>query len=111
DVRSVIHQPEFDPRSAAECFRINAPDATTIVVLSKVFAEVAREAPGLDFEVTSTTAGRFEGMSSGDIDFAIDAFPKLPRHFQRHRLIWDRLVCVCRRGHPASSGKLSAEAY
>lgn len=111
DVRSVIHQPEFEPASVDGCFRINAPDATTIVVLSRVFAEVAREAPGLDFEVTSTTAGRIEAMSSGELDFAIDAFPRLPSHFERRRLIWDRLVCVCRRGHPAAAKGLSSAAY
>src|SRR5690606_7251054 len=45
----LIHDAEFDPATVDEKFRINAPDATTIVVLSKVFSKISREAPNLDF--------------------------------------------------------------
>jgi DNA-binding transcriptional LysR family regulator len=107
----LIHDTAFDPATVDEKFRINAPDATTIVVLSKVFSVISREAPNLDFELTSATAGRFEALIGGDLDFAIDAFPHVPRQFHRHCLIGDRLICVCRQGHPVVHDGLTKEAY
>lgn len=111
DVRRLVDPIAFDPVMAEGRFRINTPDATSAVVLSKVLSRISRQAPRLDFVITNAAVGRFEAMSRGEIDLAIDAFDSLPDGFHREKLLRDRLVCVARSHHPVAARGLDAAAY
>lgn len=111
DVRRLINPATFDPAAAEGKFHINAPDATSVVVLSKVLKRISRMAPRLDFVITNAAVGRFDAMARGDIDLAIDAFETLPPGFHCEKLVRDRLVCVARADHPVASSGLDAAAY
>jgi len=111
DVRRLIHPAGFDPSAAEGRFHINAPDATSVVVLSKVLKRISRQAPRLDFVITNAAAGRFDAMARGDIDLAIDAFEIIPPGFHCEKLVRDRLVCVARAKHPVASTGLDVAAY
>jgi DNA-binding transcriptional LysR family regulator len=111
DIRGLVRPREFDPADARGEFHINAPDATTIVVLSKALNQISHNAPNLDFAITNVSVGRFEAMASGEIDLAVDAFADLPDGFHRESLLRDRLVCVARADHPVVFEGLDSEAY
>jgi DNA-binding transcriptional LysR family regulator len=111
DVRGLVRPRDFDPADARGAFHINAPDATTIVVLSKALNQISRNAPKLDFVISNVSVGRFEAMAGGEIDLAVDAFAELPEDFHRASLLRDRLVCVARADHPVVSAGLDREAY
>lgn len=111
DVRKLVDPPVFDPAGASGTFHVNAPDATTIVVLGTVLNRISRQAPQLDFVVTNVPTGRFDAMARGEIDLAIDSFASLPAGYHREPLIQDRLVCIARRGHPVVKRGLDIKAY
>jgi len=110
-VRGLVRPREFDPADARGAFHVNAPDATTIVVLSKALEQISRQAPNLDFVITNVSVGRLDAMVDGQIDLAVDTFAELPDGFHREGLLRDRLVCVARADHPVVSEGLEAEAY
>jgi DNA-binding transcriptional LysR family regulator len=111
DVRRLVHPAAFDPAVAEGRFHINAPDATSVVVLANVLKRISRQAPKLDFAITNASAGRFEAMARGDIDLAIDAFEVTPPGFHQEKLVRDRLVCVARVDHPVRATGLTVAAY
>jgi len=111
DVRRLIDPIGFDPAVTEGRFRINTPDATSAVVLSKVLNRISRQAPRLDFIITNAAIGRFDAMSRGEIDLAIDAFDSFPGGFHREKLLRDRLVCVVRSGHAVAARGLDTAAY
>lgn len=111
DVRRIVNPQTFDPAAASGRFHINAPDATSVVVLSGVLNRLSRLAPRLDFVITNAAVGRLEAMARGEMDLAIDAFEPLPSGFHREKLVRDRLVCVARADHPAAATGLDAAGY
>lgn len=100
-VGDLLDTTAFDPATADTAFRINAPDATVMLLLSEVLARTAVTAPGITFTIHSAASGQLEGLDRGDLDLAIDTFIDAPDRFCRQSLYENRLVCVLRRGHPA----------
>ena len=100
ETKLLVGPRHFDPATAQDIIQINAPDATTLVVLSEVFSIISHTAPGLKFVVSNVSEGRFEGLKKGEIDLAIDFFDKIPAEFYRQPLLRDRMVYLARQGHP-----------
>ncbi len=111
DTRALINPRRFDPAQAQDVIRINAPDATTLVVLTKVCGFLCPTAPNLRLVITNFPTGRLEALASGEIDLAIDFFEYLPRGFFSRTLMSDRLACLVRRGHPALEQGFDLEAF
>jgi len=100
ETRELIRPRTFDPAVEAGLIRVNAPDATTLVVMSKVFGDIGRRAPHLEFIVTNTPNDRIPAMAKGDLDLAIDFFERVPPSHHRQCLMRDKVVAVVRRDHP-----------
>lgn len=95
----------FHPASARRTFRIAATDYGSVTVLSRLAAQVAREAPGVCLDVVSFGPNTFSDLESGALDCALDADADLPPDFHYRELFRDDYACLFRRGHPCLSKK------
>ena len=111
DTRALINPQEFDPAQARDVIRINAPDATTWVVLTQVCSFLCHTAPHMQLVITNFPSGRFEALAKGEIDLAIDFFEHLPRGYFSRSLMSDHLACLVRRGHPALADGFDLDAF
>lgn len=101
DVRNLMTPVRFDPATAANTFRITAPDATVHLMLGKFLARVATEAPSMNVTISSAAGSQLAALEAGDIDLAVDTFIDTPPGFHRLSLFESPLVAVVRDGHPA----------
>ena len=74
---------QFDPVSATDRFRINAPDATITVIFSQLLKTVRRAAPGMEFLFFNKSEGRLDALAAGEIDLAIDMYDDIPQGFHQ----------------------------
>jgi len=95
----------FHPATARRTFRIAATDYGSVTVLSRLAAQVAREAPGVCLDVVSFGPNTFSDLESGALDCALDADADLPPDFHYRELFRDDYACLFRRGHPCLSEK------
>lgn len=100
DTRELIRPRAFDPALETGVIRVNAPDATTLVLMSRVFGELGRSAPNLEFVVTNSPTDRISALAKGDLDLAIDFFEQVPPGHHRQCLMEDEVVAVTRHDHP-----------
>lgn len=92
--RNLFATRRFDPKLTSNEFRIYAPDATTVTVLSKILKSIRPLAPDARFEFSSQSEDRLVDMRTGDIDLAIDLYEEVPGGFHRHFLMQDEIVCI-----------------
>ncbi len=111
-VTRAIEKPgAFDPKKTTRRFRIATGDYIELVLLPKLLARLATEAPGADLCVTyhgTTTVGDLE---DGKVDLAI--VPGVPKTagFYAQKLIDETFVCVVRRDHPLVKKRLTLDTY
>jgi len=97
----LAQEPQFDPSTAVDVFRLTLPDRLTIAVLPKLFARIQRLAPNMPIQVQ--TADRhiaLDLLEDDRADLAIGAFDAMPNHLRTQFLLEDPLFCVYRRDHP-----------
>lgn len=111
DVRTMMAPVGFDPATAANTFRITAPDATVYLMLGKFLARVAAEAPSMNVTISSAAGSQLAALEAGDIDLAVDTFIDAPPGFHRQSLFESPLVAVVRSGHPALDGVFDTHAF
>jgi len=111
DVRGLLEPPDFDPGTATTEFRINAPDATVMLLLGDFLARVAEKAPQMNVTISSAAAGQLDALGAGDIDLAVDTFVDAPDGFHRQSLFESHLVAVVRKHHPARRRTFDVPAF
>ena len=92
--------PRFDPGVASRRFRIAAVDYAHAVLLAPLVRALAREAPGVDWELLPSPLGVERELESGALDLSIE-----PRRPSGAGVVWSRLLeeryaCIVWRGHP-----------
>ena len=108
---SITTRDAFDPAKSDRRFRVILSDFMTIVFFRKIVERVAREAPGVTFELLPFDDQPDEPIRRGEIDFLI--FPEIfmsPAH-PRAALFDEPLVCVGCRSNRQLSGRLTFETY
>ncbi|EJC75005.1 transcriptional regulator [Rhizobium leguminosarum bv. trifolii WSM2012] len=108
---TVIAWDPFVPAESDRRFRILLSDFMTLVFFEKVIKRVAREAPGVSFELLPIDDDPNERLCSGDVDFLI--FPKqfmLATH-PSARLFEEKLVCVGCPNNQQLRAKLPLEQF
>ncbi|QND61997.1 LysR family transcriptional regulator [Mesorhizobium huakuii] len=108
---SIISSDTFHPAQSDRRFRIILSDFATLVFFEKVVERVAREAPGVSFELLPVDDGPDELLQRGDVDFLI-----LPDLFTSSAhssvaLFEERLVCVGCRTNKQLPRQLTFERY
>lgn len=108
---SITTRDAFDPAKSDRQFRVILSDFMTVVFFRKIVERVAREAPGVTFELLPFDDQPDEPVRRGEIDFLI--FPEMfmsPAH-PKARLFDEPLVCVGCRSNRQLSRKLTFEKY
>ena len=108
---SITTRDAFDPTKSDRRFRIIVSDFMTIVFFRKIVERVAREAPGVSFELLPFDDQPDEPVRRGEIDFLI--FPEIfmSQAHPKAKLFDEPLVCVGCRSNRQLSGKLTFEKY
>ncbi|MEF3136173.1 MULTISPECIES: LysR family transcriptional regulator [Rhizobium] len=108
---SIIAWDPLVPAESDRRFRIVLSDFMTLVFFEKVIKRVAREAPGVSFELLHMIDYPDERLHGGDVDFLI-----LPKQFMSAphpsaKLFGEKLVCVGCPNNQQLHGKLSLERF
>ena len=104
-LESIVEPPVFDPASAKRTFQIVAGDYSEWLILPKLCAALAEEAPGIQLAVVHHVMGRAQKLlEAGELDLAISV-PRLTAPWLHSRLlVEDRYCVVARKGHPRLKG-------
>ncbi|MGV7215750.1 LysR family transcriptional regulator [Bradyrhizobium sp. UFLA05-112] len=108
---SVTKGDTFDPAKSNRRFRIILSDFMTLVFFRTVIARVAREAPGITFELIPFDDQPDEPLQRGEVDFLI--FPEMYMSdvHPKAKLFDETLVCVGCHTNKQLSRKLTFEQY
>lgn len=91
----------FEPATSKRHFRLAMTDVGEMYFLPVLMDAMAREAPGVTFEVVGVTQSSLkEDMASGRIDLALGLLPQLQAGFFQQALFRQPYVCLMRAGHP-----------
>jgi DNA-binding transcriptional LysR family regulator len=100
----------FNPATAADRFRLCAPDVASLLVGTRLANAMAREAPSMQLELVAWHEGVFEDVMRGKLDVAVSA-ARVPPPLKSEVLFEDNFVCVVSAGHPLAKGPMTAESY
>ena len=103
--------PLFDPKRAAATFRIATSDNLALFVLPGLAALIAREAPGVRVRCTAIASDWAERLRRGDLDLKLGRAERATAGLRSKVLFRESLVCVVRRGHPATRSVLTPARY
>ncbi|UDF05465.1 LysR family transcriptional regulator [Asticcacaulis sp. AND118] len=111
-LRGLFRDEAFDPAQEQRTVRLVASDVHTLLLLPALTTRLAREAPGIDVQVSAYGPDTVALMQQGrlDLGFALDTTP-LPVGTETLPLGYDRLALVMRRGHPLADRPVTAEDY
>jgi DNA-binding transcriptional LysR family regulator len=113
ELGAILEAPVFDPATAVRRFRVASADYIEIILLRELHARLSVEAPGVDLRFFDGGTRFVEGLAEGRYDVAVAPLPR--EHdvagIQARRLVDESFVCVVRRGHPLTRGKLTAERF
>ncbi|MBB4189055.1 LysR family nod box-dependent transcriptional activator [Sinorhizobium terangae] len=91
---SIISWDMFNPAASQRRFRIILSDFMTLVFFEKVVERVAREAPGVGFELLSLDDDPNEPLRRGELDFLIMPELYMSNEHPKADLFEERFVCV-----------------
>lgn len=118
-VRSVLEQirttvavaPPFEPATADRVIRIMASDYSTEVLLAKVMADLAMEAPNIRFEIHPMHDSPIEAIERGYIDLLLTIDYAISADHPSQLLFEDDYVVVGDRENPAMAQPMTRELY
>ncbi len=104
-LEAIVEPPVFHPKSASRTFQIVAGDYSELLIMPKLCAVLAAEAPGIRVAVVHHVMGRAQKMfEAGELDLAISVPRLTAPSLQSRLLIEDPYCVVARRGHPRLTG-------
>jgi len=103
---------ERDISSVQRNIKIACADATALIALGPLLAEIEEVAPNLQLEVFQILNWRLkEPLGDGSIDLAIGAYPDLSDSLQISRLISGRMMCGVRAGSEFARHGFDLDTY
>jgi LysR family nod box-dependent transcriptional activator len=95
---TVASKAEFDPAISSRRFRLAVSDYVTAILISQALQEVARQAPGITFEIFRLDENIEQRLEKGEIDFvirpvvhAMPIHPKEPLFVDNHTcVVWNK---------------------
>jgi DNA-binding transcriptional LysR family regulator len=114
ELARALSPPEaFDPSTAQRRVVLATSDYGELVLLPRVVARLAKEAPGIDLRVVTVPQHMTDPLVSGAVDLVIApllADDERPGIYGK-RLFDERFVCVVRRKHPLAGRKLTLARF
>ena len=106
-------EPAFDPATARRTFRIATSDYAELILLPPLVARLARDAPGIDLELTQIPEDPAALLAAGEIDGAIGVWRDRAwaAGIYQKRLFDDDFRCVVRAGHPLARRRLTLARF
>ena len=102
----------FDPATAERTFVVAATDFMEFVLLPRLLARLAAEAPGIRLQLRSWPFHRVpEALATGEVDLALGFHAALPPRHRAETLFEDQFVVIVRKGHPRVGRRLSLDTY
>jgi DNA-binding transcriptional LysR family regulator len=101
----------FDAARATSTFRIATSDNLALFVLPRLAALLAKEAPHVRVRCTNIGPDWADHLRRGELDLKLGRAERGTTGLRTKVLFEERLVCVVRKGHPASRGALTAARY
>lgn len=109
-LRSTLEHPVFDHVVQSRTFHVAMSDVGERILLPRLMAHLAHEAPHVAIRAVSPTVERIhEGLASGQIDLAVGFFGSLSKQVRHRRLFHEQFVYVVRKGHPMVKGRVARE--
>lgn len=108
---SIISRTVFNPVESTRRFKIILSDFMTVVFFRKIVDRVAREAPGVRFELLSRADEPDELLRRGEVDFLILPELFLSSAHPKAQLFEETLVCVGCPLNKQLSGQLTFERF
>ena len=109
-IGEVLSARPFDPTATARTFRIGASDYAGVVIVPKVVACLAREAPRVDLRVFPENRIDAERhLDEGRVALAIGWFGDVPEHMRRMTILTEHEAVVVRAGHPLTQAPPTLE--
>ena len=105
-------QAPFVAARSRRVFNVSGGDYATMVILPRLAALLAEEAPGVDlrFRFVEKDA-TFDLLDSDKLDLALGVFPDPPKRLGLQALFDEKFVCIARRGHPGLRGGMTMDAF
>lgn len=93
----------FEPRTAANTFRVAASDYLDPMFLPQLVAQIKTQAPLCHIEIhpLSADSDYHQHLAQGDVDVVIGNWLAAPDDLHQGRLFADEVVCLVSREHPA----------
>lgn len=102
---------EFDPARSTRTFWVSSADLAGMVVLPSLLSQLTRAAPGVSVRMKPPAESTLADLERGGLDLALGIFQDVPAAFRVQALFRERFVCVARRGHPITRGRLTLARY
>jgi DNA-binding transcriptional LysR family regulator len=111
-LQAALGEPRFDPATDERRFVVAASDFVQLIVLPRLLAELAREAPGVSIEVRAWGRHQVpEQLAGGQIDLALGYFDGVPGGHGHRVLFEEPYACIVREGHPRVNKRLTAKIW
>jgi DNA-binding transcriptional LysR family regulator len=105
-------EPSFDPARSEATFVLAATDFVEFVLLPKLLARLAREAPGVQLLLRPWPYHRTPpSLETREADLWLGFYPDVPASHRQQKLFGDEFVCIVRRGHPQVGKRLTLKTY
>ena len=104
--------PSFEPATARRSFRIGAADYPQLVLLPRLVAQLATDAPGVDLWMMPPPDDPAPALAAGELDLAlVVSAASWPAGIYQRALFDETFRCVMREGHPATRRTLTLPRY
>lgn len=105
-------QRAFDAARAENTFVLAATDFVEMVLLPRLLARLAREAPRVQLQIRSWPYHRAPPwLETGEADLSIGFYGDVPANHRDQKLFHDQFVCIVRRHHPEVGKRLTLKTY
>jgi DNA-binding transcriptional LysR family regulator len=102
----------FDPLISNRSYSIRMSDLIGALVLPVLVNNLSSSAPNISLDVLHISPEKtVELLESDQLDIALSTDLEHNNSIRSQALISDRMVCILRKGHPLSSGKLTLKKF
>jgi DNA-binding transcriptional LysR family regulator len=103
---------KFDPKASRRDFALAASDVGHLLVLPRLFNEIASKAPRVNFTaVPLSQRPLIEELQSGEVDLAVGGFPNLFAGVLEQTLYQEEYVCLVRKDHPTIKRRMTLAQF
>ncbi|WP_342394677.1 LysR family transcriptional regulator [Sinorhizobium numidicum] len=110
-IGEMLEASPFNPATATGQIRLLMPDLQAAVIVPRLLARVAGEAPSLDFDIVAPGANGIEALEDNAADAMVALVDEAPAGIRRRHLYDEELVTLMRAEHPAAAGKLTLDRF